>query len=329
MSDSVSIDIAQKAAQKAAQIAAQKASQKAIQQGASKSVQKTAQKAVQETAEIGTEIATKTGFKAALATNVGNILGSVVDIVFGSMAIAEASKLGKNVQEERKTTEIVGQVGGMVINVAINFIAGPLMFVIIAIQLIGMLVIDMSWNPFKNYYNSDLSDIKDSIDSQIKKSFNQDGVHWPLEVKPNFLSGLDSTKPDYEKNLQLFRDFRQKYYDDNGLIKKEDVIAEEKNLFKNIFSMRQMRRVYSSEDVIMDPVSASISIGDYANTNMLELLPLAVRAKKLKELRSKTSNNTLKFIKDFFYTNIPIFISSFLIIFFLSIIIIKYLQDNV
>lgn len=282
--------------------------------------------------------AVKTAVSKALATNiyknitVGKVLGfaagSVVDVAFAAQGIADITAK-KGTSDLNKGTKIAGEVGGLVANLVLNALTG---FLFAIFQMV-LMMLDMLWNPFKNYYNEDLLPIKELIEKEMKKQFNENNMNWPLETKPNFLESVfDPKHPDYKKNYDLYWDLRNKYFNDNGLITKEEVLAEEKSLFSDVLSLRKMRRIYFSDGestTLLDPISATVSISDMANMNMLELLPLAVRAKRIKEKGLQYRKTFFNKIQDFLSVNFPIFISSFLIIIFLSVVIIKYIKDNV
>lgn len=298
-------------------------------------------------ANLGIDIATtpsalkaaKAGWSAAKAAITGARIATQAATTAAATASASAATAAATASATAATGAATGAITGAATStatkvattattmaaktglVASGALMGPLMLLQVAFMLL-----DILWNPFKNYYNSDLLDIRESMDSQIKKIFNDDmGMYYPLEIKPNFLSGLDKNDPNFKQNIKEFFDLQKLYYDNNGLITTEQALEEEQ-AFLDILSLRKMRRMYTitpeGDIQLQDPLTSTLSITNYANINMLELLPLALQAKRLQESLKARAQNRLKNVKDFFSANFPIFISSFLLIIFLSFFII-------
>lgn len=196
----------------------------------------------------------------------------------------------------------VASVGGTAgATLAAGAATGPGIIVAIAVviaQLVGA-VIDAAWNPFKNYYNSDLEDIRKSIKTELKNEFKIKKLNWPLEVKPNIIGLLTQDNPEYEKDLQEFIDYIKKYNENNGIITKEEVLAEEELILELMSFKRQSKKFVEDENgnlILLDPGLSSIELQDSDNNNMLLLLALAVYAKKKKLVKKKLDKN-LEFLK--------------------------------
>ena len=265
------------------------------------------------------------GKAVAIATDYG------IDTAMGGVGIAQA---------KGDAYEITGEVLGVGANIGVNLgttaaftgaktagatlaagaATGPGIIAAVAIvvlQIVGQ-IIDSAWNPFKNYYNSDLDSIKESIDSQIKEELDRQRLAWPLEVKPNIYSFLSPDDPNYEKNIKEFQDNIKQYYDNNGLITTEDVLKEE-NIFTTILQLRRENKKFIRDENgnlrLVDPTLSTIKLQDSDNNNMLLLLSLAIYAKKKKLIKEKTNfEKIINKISKFLQFNWQIFISLLLLL---------------
>lgn len=266
--------------------------------------------------------------KAASATGrtlvkyAGLIIGGAITV--GLAANDVVTHAGENTNTTTKANRITGDVLGAGANVATMFgvfAAGPVGLAMFIAAMVGM-VLDMLWNPFKNYYNSDLEAVFKQIDDALKKQFAEMNMSWPLEVKPDFLAGISNQQdPNYEKNIQEYLDLIQQYYKDNGLITSEEVLKEEQ-LIMDLNSLKRVRRIiteYGDKIMLEDPITSSINIINRQNEDMLKLLALAAYAKKMKSSRKAPSKT--KYYLQLAQANIMPIISSFFIIFLLIVFI--------
>lgn len=279
------------------------------------------------------------------AASAGDAFGVGIDIVMGGIQIGESAQ-AENVPDDIKGYNITMDVISTAVNVGLNFVGGgaaaasaatgaaaggaaatgsvaagsavlgPIALVVIAAQLVGALL-DSLWNPFKNYFNSDLETMRLAIKSELKKAYNQENVNWPLEVKPDFLSGLNSKSPDYQKTIKEFQDYIQEYYDDKGLITKEAALEEE-NILIDIIKMKRRRRIGKIDEngniIVANPDVAAVTMLDNDNNNMLMLIALAARVRRLQRIKRQKPSMISLYIAE---NKISVIISTIsLIIFF-------------
>ena len=108
----------------------------------------------------------------------------------------------------------------------------------LAIFQITFALIDSFVNPYQTFFNKDLKELKKTIDEQLNTAFLSNGYGFPLEVKPDIM-------PNNEEDLNTFRSLIKKYYDDHGLITKEEVLEEE-NLVNELRKFKRLQRVTSN-----------------------------------------------------------------------------------
>jgi hypothetical protein len=239
-------------------------------------------------------------------------LGGVADMVVGSMAIADVSK--SDMSGGDKAYQITGEVIGIAANLATMLIAGPAAIFVALAQILGG-VLDAFWNPFKGYFNRDIENVRKQINNGIKSEMLQSGLNWPLEVKPDLIGTLG----DKDK-LELFKRYVKNYYEDNGLIFKEDVLEEE-NLYKELRSMKRFRKKFTIDEdgnmILNNPLQTALNIQDDLDQNLLLLLALAARNKINKKKRVKPS-----VVKQYIEANWTSVVISIFVIFLSSIIIV-------
>lgn len=248
-----------------------------------------------------------------------------IDIGAGGANIIQES--GQTGDIGKQAYNITGEVIGVGVNIALTKIGttlgagaatgpGIIVAVVIAVAQVVGTILDAVWSPFKNFYNSDLKNIRKSIKDELKKEFKTKRLNWPLEVKPNILGLLLPDDPEHETNIKEFQKYIKKYYDDNGLILQEDVLEEEK-MFVDLMTVKRQSKKFIEDGngnlVLLDPTLNSINIQDSDNNNMLLLLALAIYAKKKKLVKPK-KNKTLEFFQYNWQMLISIF--SLLILFF-------------
>lgn len=249
----------------------------------------------------------------------GEAFGVGIDAVMGSMNIASRAQ-APDVPDDIKGYNVSMEVVSTATNVALNFLSGPAALVMVLAQVVGS-IIDSAWNPFEAHFNSDLETMRKSMNEALKKAYNEQNVNWPLEVKPDFLSGLNSQSPNYSETIKEFRGYMDEYYANNGIITKEAALEEE-NMLVEIINMRRMRRAGKFDEngnlVIADPTATAVSILDNDNNNMLMLLALAIAVKKR---NAKMAPKPSRVVQYWQANKLSVIISSisFVIIFFCCI----------
>jgi hypothetical protein len=208
-----------------------------------------------------------------------------------------------------------GAAAAKVASVSVGVIAS---IVLIVAQVVGA-ILDAAWNPFKNFYNADIENIRNSIKQKLKSNFAGKGLFWPLEVKPDFLNSIyDETHPNHKKDLTEFQNLVKQYYDDNGLITKEEVLKEEK-LLNTLLTLKRMSNKVAVDNngqlFLVDPTLSAITLLDSDNNNMLLLTTLALAIKQKKNVSSnnffRTSMNFLQYNWQILTSIILLFILSF------------------
>jgi hypothetical protein len=143
--------------------------------------------------------------------------------------------------------------------------AGPPGWVVEAVififQITGILI-DSFLNPFKTYFNSDLRDLKQSIDLHLKKLFISRGSDYPLEIKPNM-----------EFDSDTFRKYLNMYFTDNGIISSSDIISEE-DISQYIKSLTRLNRLN------INPLYSNINTLSSTSQNIALLIATAAAKKK-------------------------------------------------
>lgn len=261
---------------------------------------------------------TGAGKAIAAAAPVMDAIGPVVDIAMGAVNIASHAQEA-NVSGGRKAYNITGDVVGTGANIVSgmsSLIGGPVAIAIMVFQLCGA-ILDAAWNPFKNYFNSDLETIRLAIIDQQKVAYKEANMNYPIETKPDILSSLED--PDSEQ-YKTYMNFVKKYLDDRGLISKEEVLAEEEYVLA-LKSAKRQRKLYRTNEAgeleMMNPDDAAISLMDSATNNDLVMIALAARYGLIRKRSAKPEND----LSDINYTNYIIgatVISCLFLIFFFS-----------
>jgi hypothetical protein len=267
------------------------------------------------------------GVKAAapLASAAGAAVGPAVDIAMGAVTIADHSQQA-NVSDGKKAYNITGDVVGMAVNVGLNFVAGPAAIVIMFFQVLGGLL-DAAWDPFKNYFNSDLETMRLSIIDSLKVAYREVNMNYPIETKPDILSSLNN--PESEDSKEYIK-IMKTYLEDRGFISSEDVIAEEE-YFLSLKSIKRQRKLYrineNGELEMKDPDMAAVALFDSATNNDLIMMALAAKYARSKGVKVKGDEKIVDISqsngKGTNITNYIIgafVISSLFLIFFFSII---------
>jgi len=272
--------------------------------------------------------------QAAAATQAGQTAGKVIgkvggaagavgigaDLVVGGMQIASTAKSSD--QSGLKAYKITGDVIGVAANIGIGFL-GPVGLVITAFQVCGA-ILDAAWDPFKNYFNSDLETLRLGIIDSLKVAYKEAGMNYPIETKPDILSSLSDPNSEESKEYMNIMDT---YLKDRGFITSEEVRVEEE-YFLALQTIKRQRKLYrideNGELEMQDPDVAAIALFDSTTNNDLIMMALAGKYVKNKQRQAKLPLNVGD-LTDTTKTNyiIGAFLISalFLIFFFLSIFI--------
>ena len=264
---------------------------------------------------LGKALGTQVG-KAAVAA--GKTFGGIAaDVVVGGMQIADTAQ--RNDSSGQKAYKITGDVVGMGMNVALNF-AGPIGWAIMAVQMIGALL-DTFWDPFKNYFNSDLETMRLGIIDSLKVAYKEAGMNYPIETKPDILSGLsDRDSAEYKE----YMDIMDTYLADRGFITSEEVRIEEE-YFLALKTIRRQRKLYRTNEngelEMQDPdisATTTLELLDSATNNDLIMMALAAKYAKSQaqlplNVGNLTDTNKTKYVIGAFLIS-----ALFLIFFFLS-----------
>jgi hypothetical protein len=279
-------------------------------------------KAVQKVA--GTQVGKAAG-KAAGKVAASALPGPAIDVVMGGIQIASSAD-EKNVSAGRKAYNITGDVVGIGANIAAGSVAlvgGPIAAAIIVFQVCGA-ILDAAWNPFKNYFNSDLETMRLDILESLKAAYKEANLNYPIETKPDILAGLNDPN---SKESKEYLDIIYTYLQDRGLISSEEVRAEEE-YFLALKTIKRQRKLYRTNEngelEMKDPDLSAIALFDSAINNDLIMMALAAKYAKNKQRQAKPEGD-LADLSGTTKTNyiIGAFIISvlFLIFFFLSIFI--------
>ena len=263
---------------------------------------------------------------ANVAGKVLSALGPVVDIAVGTMDVIASANVNNTAGQ--KAYDITGDIVGIAANLAMDFVAGPLVLVVIFIQICSALL-DSVWDPFKGYFNADLETIRKSIKQSLKDAFAGNlGVNYPIETKPDLLSNLGDTS---SQDFKDFLAYQKKYLDDRGFITKEDVIAEEEYVL-NLKRLKRQRKLMRYDEngnlQMMDPNLAAIPLLDSSVNNDLIMMAIAAKYALDKKQEAKQPSITTPSLttppinKDYNILYVIISFIALIIIFFSSIFIV-------
>jgi len=272
--------------------------------------------------------------KAAAATKAGGVaikagkvagkvasaaVGPVMDIAMGAVDIA-SNATAENVDSGRKAYNITGDVVGIAANIAASLVTGPVAILIIAAQILGA-ILDLAWDPFKNYFNSDLETMRLGIINSLKVAYKEANMNYPIETKPDILSSLSD--PNSEETKE-YLNIMKKYLEDKGFITSEEVKAEEE-YFLSLKSIKRRRKLYRTDEngelEMQDPDISAIALFDSAINNDLVMMALAGRYAKHKGRLNKSEEDLSDTAKINYIIGASVISTIFLIFFFLSIFI--------
>lgn len=220
-----------------------------------------------------------------------------------------AAKLGVNV-----ATKVATQ--GATMAAAAATVIGLLLVIV---QLAGM-IIDLAWNPYQNYFNKDLEDIKKSMDDGLKNYTRQIGLNYPLEVKPTLATNCpkvendtclckeNDTEPEcivYNDFQNDMKNFAKEYFQDNNLISPQDAIltselTKARKLFRRVnklFKLNPETKEYEIGNPIFEAV---LELSQYENEALL-MIAMVIRQRKLQKPTGFFTTSLWKFLVENMY----------------------------
>jgi lysozyme family protein len=218
--------------------------------------------------QLGGNVIKKLGEKLTqkAAQQVGSKLASRLAMKVGTQVASFGAKLGATAT------------GTLTAGAAAAPATGGLSMVVAAaimVLQIGMAVFDMLFDPWKNYFNKDLDELKDSLDDGLRSAMKETGANWPLEIKPAFFLS--------DEDVALYQELVQQYYDDRGIIHKEVAKAEEENILA-LQQVRRTRKLYTvDEDGNVNssqPIFQAVALNSSTQQNMALLIATAAAIKK-------------------------------------------------
>lgn len=282
-----------------------------------------ASKVGQIATQIGETAVGKTVTKAA--KTVAPVADVGIDIGMGLYSLSETAKSSQTGGE--KAYNIAGDVLGIGANVGSSVAAlvfGPVGIAVAILQILGS-ILDAYWNPFKNYFNRDLRDIRKAYDDAIRRDFINMGMNWPMEVKPDLVGTIFGDKQTIDK----YKKYLQEYYNNNGLISEEQFL-EEVQILTDLRKLRRFRKKFTYDKdgylVLRSPALMSLDVLSDAEQNLIEIeidleqntllmLLLAAYIKKYKRVRPSMTYLYLK--ENYVSVSISVLL---IIIIFLSIL---------
>lgn len=250
------------------------------------------------------------------ASIAGDVAGIGADAASGGSSLQEMS--GTSMTESEKAYQITGELVGIGVNVglgvgslastiggtfgaAVGF--GPVGLAVAAVisvvQILGT-IIDQFVNPFQPMFNRSLIDMRTAYHSNIKKSFLEMGLNWPLEIKPdleNFIFGE-------EKNINKYYDYLNEYYTNNNLITDEqyleiyDLMLEARKIVRNkkAYVVDEKGDIIGSENIN----KAILEIESSSQSNRLLMLALLARIAKYKQENKPKPSMIKKFVETYY-----------------------------
>lgn len=218
----------------------------------------------------------------------GKAFGPLMDAAGGAMNIANSAQIE---DAGERAYNITGDVIGASMDIAMGILLTTgVGIAIVVVQVLGS-ILDTAWDPFKNYYNRDLKAMKAGFEQAIGEILLENGLGWPLEIKPDYFN-LDKSDPEYQDKLQEFINLIQKYYDNNGIIQSEEVLAEEQ-LLLDILLMKRMKTLYDIDEngnyIPVNPLLASQNFQESNEQSILKLFALVAYIKSRGLMKPKSS----------------------------------------
>ena len=189
-----------------------------------------------------------------------------------------------------------------------------------AFQIFGS-ILDGAWDPFKNYFNSDLETMRLAIIDSLKVAYKEADMNYPIETKPDILSSLSD--PNSEESKEYIN-IMATYLADRGFITSEEVRVEEE-YFLALQTIKRQRKLYrineNGELEMQDPDIAAVALLDSATNNDLIMMALAGKYVKNKQRQAKPESDLADTTKTNYIIGAFLISALFLIFFFLSIFI--------
>lgn len=218
--------------------------------------------------KTGGNVITKLGEKLteSAAKKVGSKLAAKLATKVGTQAASLGAKIGATAQATLTAGAAAAPATG-----GLSMVAAA----VITILQIGLAVMDMLWDPWKNYFNQDLDELKNSLDDSLRDAFKENGANWPMEIKPAFFIS--------DEDVALYQELVQQYYDDRGIISKEIAIAEEQRILA-LQQVRRTRKLYTVDEEgnvnSSQPIFQAVALNSSTQQNMALLIASAAAIKK-------------------------------------------------
>lgn len=162
--------------------------------------------------------------------------------------------------------QLAAQLGAFGAKIATGLAASGGLTAILAIVQVVFMLIDTFVNPLKTYFNRDLVSLKQDLDKNLKYQLQKMGLNYPLEIKPDII-------PIKEEDIQKLFKYKQKYYDDNGLISQTKVLAQE-------YEVSQLSKLKRFIKYINNPFYTNKQLYDDTLNNITLLIAAAAAKKK-------------------------------------------------
>jgi len=203
----------------------------------------------------------------------------------------------------------------------INLLGGPIGLALLLIEVTFSLI-DALWNPFQTYYNKDLVEYRQQIESSIRKEFQQIGRAYPFEVKPNIY-------PETDEEVKEYWGYYNEYLTDRGLVSAEEV----KSILdaqRNIAKINRMKRYTTSRYVQLSTMQVFdeqeywanyivVSMTETDNMTQRSILMLLTAALYKKGLISRARRTVFRDISDYLDVYWPRILVMSIVLFFVGL----------
>lgn len=203
----------------------------------------------------------------------------------------------------------------------LNLLGGPIGLALLLIEVTFSLI-DALWNPFQTYYNKDLAEYKQLIESGIRKEFQQLGRAYPFEVKPNI-------QPETDEEVKEYWGYYDEYLTDRGLVSAEEV----KSILdaqRNIAKINRMKRFTTARYVQLSTMQVFdeqeywanyivVSMTETDNMTQRSILMLLTAALYKKGLISRARRTVFRDISDYLDVYWPRILVMSIVLFFVGL----------
>lgn len=203
----------------------------------------------------------------------------------------------------------------------LNLMGGPIGLALLLIELTFTLI-DALWNPFQTYYNKDLAEYKQLIESGIRKEFQQLGRAYPFEVKPNI-------QPETDEEVKEYWGYYNEYLTDRGLVSAEEV----KSILdaqRNVAKINRMKRFTTARYVQLSTMEVFdeqeywanyivVSMTETDNMTQRSILMLLTAALYKKGLLSRSRRTIYRDISDYLDVYWPRILVMSIVLFFVGL----------